>query len=318
MSINVQAENANLNFFEIKNPQLSDYLDYRKYLNDYYEYRKEQTRGQIRPYSYGMFSAAADIKSPNYLKMIIDGKRNLSEDMIYKFAKALQLSKEQAEEFRILVQFTQASEPAIRNQYLRELSEYRVQVKLKNGELDKKAFDKIPNWIGWILFSMIDQDGVTFDITELRRLLRGKATEDEIREALSTLMESGEIVRDELKGEFRRGRNLVENPEEIPVALIRKLQGQLMYLGLESLFQDPPTDREFGTLTLCLNRAEFEELKFQLRKIRKQAHKDYSIKRMASKGERVYQLNLQLFPVTDEKVSKDSHILKPRSIESEA
>ena len=54
-----------------------------------------------------IFSAAADIKSPNYLKMIIEGKRNLSEDMISKFAKACSLNKSQGDEFKLLVLFNQ-------------------------------------------------------------------------------------------------------------------------------------------------------------------------------------------------------------------
>jgi uncharacterized protein (TIGR02147 family) len=85
-----------------------------------------------------------------------------------------------------------------------------------------------------------------------------------------------------------------------------------MYLGLESLFQDPPTDREFGTLTLSLTKPEFEHLRFQLRKFRKEVHKDQSTKRMNSKGDRIYQLNLQLFPVTDEKKSIEKDLFKTK------
>ena len=72
-----------------------------------------------------------------------------------------------------------------------------------------------------------------------------------------------------------------------------------MYLGLESLFQDAANEREFGSLTLTMTKPEFEELKFKLRQMRKQAHKDNAIRRAASKGDRVYQLNIQLFPVTN-------------------
>jgi uncharacterized protein (TIGR02147 family) len=72
-----------------------------------------------------------------------------------------------------------------------------------------------------------------------------------------------------------------------------------MYLGLESLFKDSASDREFGSATLALTKEEFEEIKFQLRKIRKQIQKDNSVKRAGTKGDKVYQLNLQLFPVTD-------------------
>ncbi|ASD62267.1 DUF4423 domain-containing protein [Bdellovibrio bacteriovorus] len=280
-------------------PVLSDYMNYRQFLADFYLFKRKASKGSLRAYTYAVFSAAANIKSPNYLKMIIEGKRNLSDDMIGKFGKALGFMKDQTEEFRLLVQFTQAMDPAERNMYLKKLSEHRVAGKLKSGEIDRKTWEKVPNWVAWIIYAMIDQDGVSFDTATLKNLLRGKASEDEIDNALSTLISSGDLRRDEVTGELKKARSLTESPEEIPVALVRKLQSQLMYLGLESLYQDQPTEREFGTLTLSLTKSEFEEIKFKLRQMRKALHKDNSIARMKDKGERVYQLNIQLFPVTN-------------------
>ena len=109
---------------------------------------------------------------------------------------------------------------------------------------------------------------------------------------------SGELQKDSATGVISKGKPS-EAPEEIPSALIRQLQMQLMYLGLESLYQDAPTEREFGSLTLSLTQTEFEELKFKLRQMRKSLHKENNIARMNGKGERVYQLNLQLFPVSN-------------------
>lgn len=282
-------------------PQLESYLDYRKFLADFFEFKKNQhkTHKNLRSYQYSDFAAAADIKSPNYLKMIIEGKRNLSEEMALKFAKAMHLTKNQSEEFKHLVFLNQATDPAVRNQHLRDLNDHRMTSSIVKGQLDSKTCEKIPNWIGWILYAMLDQENVNFNLDELKFLLRKKAKESEIEAALEKLLKSGEIVIDPATGIYKKGRSLIEKPEDIPVSLIRKLQAQLMYLGLESLFQDQATDREFGTLTLCLTQKEFEDLKFQLRKMRKQIHKDNSVQRMSSKGDRVYQLNLQLFPVTE-------------------
>lgn len=279
-------------------PSLSEYMDYRLFLADFYLAKKAITKTAIRPYSYAIFSAAADIKSPNYLKMIIEAKRNLSLDMVVKFARACAFNKAQTDEFRLLVSFNQAEDPADRNYALKQLSEYRVEQKLKHGEFDRKVFEKVPNWIGWIIYALVDQDGVTFETNQLKDLLRGKASESEINEALENLIKSGELVRDPLTLLISKGRS-TEAPEEIPSALVRKLQMQLMYLGLESLYQDSTTEREFGSLTLSLTEKEFEDIKFKLRQLRKSLHKDNSIARMASKGERVYQLNLQLFPVSN-------------------
>lgn len=284
-------------------PALSDYMNYRQFLQDFYNFKRKSSQRQIRAYNYAVFSAAANIKSPNYLKMIIEGKRNLSEDMIGKFGKALSLSKEQVEEFRWLVLFTQASDPGERNLYLKKLSEHRVSSKLKSGEIDRKTWEKVPNWVTWIIYAMVDQDGVKFTTKSLKELLRDKATEEEIETSLNSLLASGELKRDEETGELKKARHLIESPEEVPVALVRKLQSQLMYLGMESLYQDAPTEREFGTLTMSLTKSEFEELKFKLRQMRKSLNKDNSIARASSKGERVYQLNLQLFPVTDAEAS---------------
>src|ERR1044071_9309165 len=87
-------------------PRLNSFTDYRQYLREFYEFRRNQTRTHLRPYSYANFAAAADIKSPNYLKLIIDGQRNLSREMAAKFARATLLSKEETEEFMALVDFT--------------------------------------------------------------------------------------------------------------------------------------------------------------------------------------------------------------------
>lgn len=283
-------------------PQLSNYLDYRKYLEDFYRFKRELTKNQLRPYTYSVFAASADIRSPNYLKMIIEGKRNLSEDMIQKFARALGLNKQKTNEFRLMVLFNQTTDPSERNIYLKDLSNTRVEGQIKAGEIDPKTMNKVPSWVAWVLFAMVDQEGVQYTADELRGLLRGKAQLDEINEALNSLLASGDLIRDD-EGKIKKGRNLTEGAEEIPVALIRKLQTQLMLLGLESLYEDHPTEREFGTLTLALTKQEFEEIRFKLRQLRKQIHKDTGLARLNQPGERVYQLNLQLFPVTNPKRS---------------
>ncbi|WP_413289250.1 TIGR02147 family protein [Bdellovibrio sp. HCB337] len=291
-------------------PHVSDYMDYRKYLAGFLEYKRKLTASDIRPYSYATFSAAANIKSPNYLKMIIEGRRNLSDEMVLKFAKALGMNKEATEDFELLVGYGQSTDPADRNMFLKKLSEHRVQVKLKSGEIDRKTWEKIPNWAAWVIYAMVDQEGVKFDVKSLKEILRGKASEDEIEQALQSLFNSGELVQDPETGAVRKAHTLIESAEDVPVALVRKLQAQLMYLGLESLYQDSATEREFGTLTLSLTKQEFEEIKFKLRQMRKQINKDNSIARTSSKGEKVYQLNIQLFPVTNatpEAVSADKN-----------
>jgi uncharacterized protein (TIGR02147 family) len=284
----------------IASPKLGVYTDYRAYLRDFYEFRREQTKYELRPYSYATFAASADIKSPNYLKLIIDGQRNLSREMAAKFARALQLNKDETEEFIALVDFTQAIEPIERNRYLKALGDIRVRQQLKSGEINADTWEKIPSWITWVLYALSEQKGVKFEPEALFEMLRGKARIEEIRKSLEKLFASGELVRNPETLEVTKGRELMSGSENVPVAMIRKLQAELIYLGLESLFQDNPKEREFGTQTLALTEEEFEQLKFEMRQFRKRWTKDIGVARKLEKGTRVYQLNIQLFPVSNE------------------
>lgn len=282
-----------------KTPALGEYTDFRVYLKDIYAHRRLTESTGFRPYSYSTFSAAADIRSPNYLKLIIDGRRNLSEDMITRFGRALRLQKVDLEEFRALVRYGQASSPIDRNQYLKELSDLRAQRALDSGEITESSWEKMPSWIGWVLYAMSEQADVKFEPQNLARLFRPKASPDDIRNSLRKLIDSGELSRDLETGAVTKGRDLIESPQDLPVALIRKLQAELIYLGIESLFRDNPKEREFGAMTLAMTEDEFQQVRFELRQLRKRIQKDILGKRRNSQGERVYQMNIQLFPVTD-------------------
>lgn len=279
-------------------PSLSAYTDYRVFLKDFYEFKRRATKGDLRPYSYATFAAAADIKSPNYLKLIIEGQRNLSADMAKKFARALGLDKNDSEEFLALVDYSQALDPLERNRFLKTLSDIRVKQQLKSGEIKAETWEKVPSWVSWVLYAMADQKGVRAEKSEeLAALMRRNVKLDDLRKSLDRLLSSGELIKQE-SGELTKGRELMIGSENIPVALVRKLQAELIYLGLESLFQDQPQDREFGAMTVSLTEAEFEQLKFELRQLRKRWTKDISVARKQVKGDRVFQLNIQLFPVT--------------------
>ncbi len=279
-------------------PQLAMYTDFRHYLKDFYLYKKQTQSSPVRSYSYATFSAAADIKSPNYLKLIIDGQRNLSDGMIKKFARALQLSKVELEEFAALVHYGQAKEPLERNRCLKVLADIRVRHQMRSGDIKEDVMNKVPSWVTWVLYSLADQENVSFDVNSLREVLRGRVSLDEIQKALELLIEKGELCRDE-EGNITKGRKLMEGSADIPPALVRKLQAELIYLGMESLFQDEPAEREFGAFTMALTKEEFDQVKFEVRQLRKRLYTDFSVKREESKGDRVYQLNFQLFPVTE-------------------
>jgi len=78
----------------------------RAFLAEFYQGKRK------RPgfFSYRYFADRAGIKSPVFLKQVIDGERNLTRTMIEKFIHALNLNKKESVFFKNLVLFNQAKE----------------------------------------------------------------------------------------------------------------------------------------------------------------------------------------------------------------
>lgn len=293
----------------MEKPLLSQYVDYREYLADFYSHRKHETSKNLRPYSYSDFSAAANIKSPNYLKLIIEGKRNLSLEMCAKFSKALRFNRYEVQEFELLVSYCQEKDPLQRNGCLKELSEFRAKRSLATGKIDAETWEQVSGWLVWVLYAMVDQMNVSFEPSELRKLLRGQVNEGQIQQSLKKLVDAGDIVIDEQTKRAKKTSTMMSAAGKIPTELVRKIQSELIYLGLESLHKYGPKEREISGFTMAMTEKEYEMVRFELRKLRKHIQKEILTNRESSEGERVYQVNIQLFPVTDKVEEKNP--LKP-------
>ena len=109
---------------ETSPPNVFQYLDAREYLRAYYTFKKETSRA----FSYRAFAKRAGLKSPNYLKLVIDGDRNLSGEMAIRFGQALGLTGQRLAYFMDLVAFTQSAttdERAARYERLIRFREHR-------------------------------------------------------------------------------------------------------------------------------------------------------------------------------------------------
>lgn len=272
-------------------PNLADYVNYREFLNDFLEFKRSQKIG-LRKYSYSDFAAAADLKSPQYLKLIIESKRNLSEDGIEKFAKALGLSKKDSEHFSCLVKYNQATEPKERYHHLQKLSIHRA----PNAQSLKS-----PHWLKVIVYSICDGIGGAYTVTDFKKILKDRCKIQDLQKCLDEMVE--EKVLQLIHG-VSKDLNHYQKAEgsrlstDIPLEIIKQIQSDLLFLGLESLFIDDSTQRDLGSFSVALTKKEFEMVKFEIRKFRKNLLKDLLIQREKSPGDRVYQVQFQVFPVT--------------------
>jgi uncharacterized protein (TIGR02147 family) len=121
-------------------PSVFEYDDYRRFLGDAYAFYKKN----FSHFSFRYFAKRAGFASPNFLKLVIEGKRNLSLESVPRFSEAFKLSKPESEFFAYLVAFNQAKSPIERADSARLM----IQCKgfLKIHPLQQAEYAYYANW----------------------------------------------------------------------------------------------------------------------------------------------------------------------------
>lgn len=131
----------------MKKPQIFKYLDYRLFLADTYTYYKQTTTY----FSYRYFSSKAGINSSSFLKLVIEGKRGLTDETCEKFIHALRLWGKEGDFFRVLVKYNQAKTPQEKLRNFKDLEAMKLEAAMNSeNTLSVQESRKDEFWSDWM------------------------------------------------------------------------------------------------------------------------------------------------------------------------
>ena len=246
-------------------PSVFNFMDYRLFLAEFYNYRKSSDRG----YSYRAFSKAAGFNSPNFLKLVTEGQRNLSPQALEKFIIALNLNGNQAEYFRNLVMMNQSDTDEDKDLHLKRLKELLPHA--KHRELNLHTHTYLSHWIYPVLRDMVSLPDFREDPYWIARRLHDHASVEEIHRALNFLIKENFLERD-ANGSLIPKDNIVSSTDEVNNLAIRNYHRQMLHQAEISLANLPLDLREFGALTLKLPEKALIDLKQKLKQFRRDVH----------------------------------------------
>ena len=264
------------------------YRNYRQFLADYYRLRKNTEYG----FSYRRFARTVGLRSPNYLKLVAEGARNLTSDMAARFAEACGLKGEGAAYFCDLVAFNQAgSEPERERCYerLRGHRRYRNVFKLDSAHARYHGHWYIP-----AIRELAASPDFRAEPKWIARRLRPRIAPRDAQRALDVLSELGLLAADD-DGVLRQSQPLLSTGEGPLGHHIVSYHRAVLERAAEALELFSREEREFGALTLRITQERFESIKHQLYALRQQLLQDSADDTDATL---VVQLNMQLFPLT--------------------
>jgi uncharacterized protein (TIGR02147 family) len=262
--------------------------DYRAFLREYYSRRKERKAG----YSLRAFSQTAGLRSPNYLKLVMDGARNLTPEMARRFAHGCELGGEAADYFCELVAYNQAQSAAERERHYRQLQSFRRFRRVHKLDVAQAAYHG--HWYIPVIRELVVRPDFQEDAKWIAKTLLPPISPTNAREAINVLCELGLLVRDE-SGRLVQAEPLVETPEGPLGHQVVEFHRAMMGLASQALDDVPRDEREIASVTLCLSAAKTKELKQELEKLREDLLQRYAADEQA---DRVIQVNLQMFPLS--------------------
>lgn len=270
-------------------PSIRDYSDYRRYLKDFFESKKK-----LNPaYSHRVFIRKAEMTSPSHLKMIMDGKRNLTSKTVRKYVNAIGLKKKDAQFFELLVNYNQEQNPEEKIKMFQDLMLEKKKKGLSTIEEAQFAFLSKWHYVAiYVLIDLIDFEGTPEWISSR---LKKKVSIPNIETALEHLLDLGLIEKDPSRG-FRQTNGPLDTSDEIQSLAFRSYHKNMAELGIYSLDNELVNNREFNGVTIPVEKAKLGQIKEMIRNFRKELNEVAS--NMENPDE-VYQMNIHFFPLTE-------------------
>ncbi|WP_295858067.1 TIGR02147 family protein [uncultured Fibrobacter sp.] len=266
-----------------------EYESYRAYMQDFYDQRK-----RCSAFSWREFSRLAGFSSPIYLKLVCEGKSNLSQIGVERVAVAMGLAGYELVYFRSLVAFDQAKKDADKKRAYEGMMEIANAHKVR--VLDSVAFAFYESWKNSVLRELAaNMPGAK--PSDLAHLCYQKISAEEVKDTLAFLVKAGLLKKTGENSYVQSEKSVKASGEAMPVA-VRAMHRQMAEFAVKAVDEIPPTERNITGLTLGLTGRAYQRIVTELDSFRR---KIIAIATEEDGMDQVYRLNLQLFPLTRNK-----------------
>jgi len=267
---------------------LFSYTDYCAYLRDFFEERRKT----FSFFSYRFLGQKVGVDPGNLVK-ILQGKRHLSLAAIKSFIAYAKFSDREAKYFETLVQFKKAKSEKDNKSLFEKLMDIQ---RADPYRLEPIQYEFYQKWYHTAILALLH--GVDFrgDYKTLANRTQPPITLKQAKESIALLLKLNLIYKDPA-GAYIPTNNTLTTGARWKSMAIRMFQQQAISLALESLERFSPAERDVSTVTVAVGKEEIEEIKRVTAEYRRTV---LQIASASEKASRVYQLNIQLFPLSTE------------------
>jgi uncharacterized protein (TIGR02147 family) len=268
-------------------PSVFHYSNYREFIKDSYTYLAAHDSSITTR----KFAKIAGLRSHSHINLIVQGSRNISEDVSIKIAEAFDLNSKERKYFQCLVLFNQAETEENKEIIWQKI--IRLLGLTSSQNFTQDHFRIFVSWKIPTLFEAMQTSFFNGTKKDLVRILNSILTNEEIEIGIETLkgLNLIEVIGDSVK--IKDQSNIV-SPDAVPFEIFYGYHKSLFDLAAEALKIYPEEERFFTGLTVALSENGYSKLQKVVRELESEVAE---IQKKDQEASGVFQLSIQVFPI---------------------
>jgi uncharacterized protein (TIGR02147 family) len=268
--------------------RIYNYTSYREFIRDYYNEQKVFNSS----FSYQYFANKAGFKTKTFIPKVIKGEKALAKRSTLLIAKAMKLTKRETDYFEAMVNFNNAVNINEKEYYFQKLQ--FLSKRYESSIIRDNQFTYFSQWYYSAVRELVSFVNWENDYRILASSVYPKITPKQAEKAVNLLVDLG-MIKKMPSGRYIKLNKTLPINDRITSLANQKFQKQSMELGLLALENVKNEYRDISSLSVSVTEEGFYRIKEEINQFRKKLK---GVVNGDEAADRVYQINVQLFPIS--------------------
>jgi uncharacterized protein (TIGR02147 family) len=264
-----------------------EFTDFREYLKAYFKDRKKSDP----KFSHRWLAMRLELATSNFILLVMQGKRALSPLLRSRISEVFKHSRKETEYFENMVNFVQSKSQKEKDLYFSRMIALRKNVKV--DKIEERQYEYYSNWYNPVIRELVKNTAEGGDFAQLCTLLQPAITPKQAKRSVELLLKLGMIKK--AGGGYEQTSPLIATDPEVNSFAVVNFHRAMGNLAVESLDRIPKNERSVTSCTVRVSPEIFAAMRKKTDDFRQEL---LALADSAGDGDRVYQVNFQLFPVS--------------------
>jgi uncharacterized protein (TIGR02147 family) len=269
-------------------PSIYNYTDFRKFLSD----RFVELKADNKHFTYRYIAAKAGFKSPGFFTQVLQSKSNLSDRLIPNLGLVFCLKPRDSHYLELMVHYNQAVSHVEKRHFFGKMVACK---KAQINTIGPDAYEFYDKWYYSAIRAILHYNPFEGDYKKLAKMIIPSITVAEAKKAIAVLCRLGFIEKAD-SGMYTITNKNITTGLNTDSVIINNFLINTLDIAKDAFYNFPKEKRSFSALTASVSDAGYEMIKKRIDEFRSEL---VELVKMDKGIDRVYQVNIQLFPMTE-------------------